>query len=135
MDQRLIRALLTSIGIAGIIISTYILAISPGDSTSCDFNALFSCSSILSSIYSQFMGIPVAAYGLIWFTIASGLSAASFMISIKRRMFQSWAIIGTLSIPFFVYAEFQIGAICLLCTLTHILGLTFLGLTSFYQKT
>jgi uncharacterized membrane protein len=48
--------------------------------------------------------------------------------------FISWAIIGVLTIPLFVYAEFQLGVICLLCTSAHILGLTFLGLTLFIQK-
>ena len=134
MNQRLVRVLVTSIGTTGIILSTYILTISSGDSTSCDFNALFSCSSVLYSSYSQFMGIPVASLGLIWFTIATGLSIASFKIPIKRIVFLSWATIGVSSIPLLVYAEFQLGAICLLCTLTHILGLTFLGLTLFYQK-
>ena len=134
MNQRLIRVLLASIGTSGIILSTYILTISSGDTTSCDFNSLFSCSSVLSSSYSQFMGIPVAAFGLIWYTIATILSVASIKMSIKRIFFRSWAIIGVLSIPIFVYAEFQIGAICLLCTLAHILGLIFLGLTLFYEE-
>ncbi len=81
------------------------------------------------------MGIPVAALGLIWFAIATGLSVTSFKIPIKRLVLLSWAIIGVLTIPLLVYAEYQLGAICLLCTLAHILGLTFLGLTLFYQKT
>ncbi len=135
MNQRLIRVLLTIISIAGTVLSTYILTISSCDSTGCDFNVLFSCSEVLCSSYSQFMGIPVAALGLIWFTIATGLSAASFKMSIKRIIFLSWATIGVLTIPLFVYAEFQIGAICLLCTSAHIFGLTFLGLTLFYKKT
>jgi uncharacterized membrane protein len=81
------------------------------------------------------MGIPVAALGLMWFAIATGLSVTSLMIPIKRIVLLTWAIIGVLTIPLFVYAEFQLGTICLLCTLAHILGLTFLGLTHFYQNT
>jgi len=80
------------------------------------------------------MGIPIAILGLIWFTIATGLSVASFKIPIKRNIFLTWVIIGVLSIPFLVYAEFQLGAICLLCTLAHILGLTFLITALFYKK-
>ena len=134
MNQRFIRVLLSSIGISGIILSTYILMISPGDSTICDFNALFSCDSVLSSSYSQFMGIPVAALGLLWFIIATILAVASFKMKLKRIILLTWAIIGVSSIPLLVYAESLVGAICLLCTLAHILGLTFLGLTFFYEE-
>tara|TARA_B100001971_G_C18182794_1_gene533828 strand:+ start:989 stop:1321 length:333 start_codon:yes stop_codon:yes gene_type:complete len=108
--------------------------ISPGDSTICDFNALFSCDSVLSSSYSQFMGIPVAALGLLWFIIATILAVASFKMKLKRIILLTWAIIGVSSIPLLVYAESLVGAICLLCTLAHILGLTFLGLTFFYEE-
>ncbi len=135
MNQRFIRVLLTSIGSSGIVLSIYLIILTSSDSTSCDFNALFSCSSVLSSTYSQILGIPIAALGLTWFTIATILSVTSFKRPIKRIIFLIWAIIGVLSIPFLVYAEFQVGAICLLCTLAHILGLTFLGLALFYQKT
>ena len=135
MNQRFIRVLLTSIGSSGIVLSIYLITLTYSDSTSCDFNALFSCSSVLSSSYSQFLGIPVAALGLIWFVIATILSATSFKRPIKRIIFLIWAIIGVLSIPFLIYAEFQVGAICLLCTLAHIFGLTFLGLALFYKKT
>ena len=135
MNQRLIRVLLTSIGLSGTVLSIYLISLTSSDSTSCDFNALFSCSSVLSSSYSQFLDIPVAVLGLTWFAIATILSAASFKRPIKRIIFLIWSIIGVSSIPFLVYAEFQIGAICILCTLAHILGLAFLGLTLFYQKT
>ncbi len=81
------------------------------------------------------MDIPVAALGLVWYILATGLSLAALKMQIKRIYFLSWAIIGVSSIPLLVYAEFQIGAICLLCTLAHILGLAFLGLTLFYKET
>jgi len=135
VNQRLIRVLLTSIGLSGTVLSIYLISLTSSDSTSCDFNALFSCSSVLSSSYSQFLDIPVAALGLTWFAIATILSATSFKRPIKRIIFLIWSIIGVSSIPFLVYAEFQIGAICILCTLAHILGLAFLGLTLLYQKT
>lgn len=134
MNQRILRVLLAIVGVSGIILSIYLLLITSESSTSCDFNALFSCSSVLSSSYSKFMGIPVALFGLMWYIVASALSVISFKISIKRLFLLSWAIVGVLSIPYFVYAEYIVGAICLLCTSAHILGLSFLVLSYFYRE-
>ncbi len=134
MNQRILRLLLTSIGVSGIVLSIYLLLITSDNSTRCDFNALFSCSSVLSSSYSKLMDIPVAAFGLIWFIGASILSVLSFKVSIKRIFFLSWSIVSLLGIFYFVYAEYLIGAICLLCTTAHLLGLSFLGLSFFYRE-
>lgn len=134
MNQQLVRVLLASIGLAGLVLSGYLTVFSSTDSTGCDLNALFSCSEVLTSKYSQFMGVPVAALGLIWFAGATVLSFASFTASIKRMTFLSWAFVGVLGIPPLVYGEFLVGSICLLCTSAHILGLTFLGLSLFLLR-
>lgn len=125
---------MTSVAVSGVFLSIYLLLITSAESTICDFDALFSCSSVLSSDYSKFMGIPVATFGLIWFLVASAISVASFKFPIKRLFVLSWAIIGVLGIPYFVYAEYLIESICLLCTAAHILGLSFLGLSYFYRE-
>lgn len=133
MDQRLVRVLLVAISIAGLVLSAYLTAFVPTGSTFCDLNDLFSCDAVLTSSYAYFMGIPVAALGLVWFAVALLFSSASLRISISRGILLLWAVIGVLGIPPLVYAEYVVGSICLLCTSAHALGLAFLGLVLVYR--
>lgn len=134
MNQQVLRILLAGVAVSGVFLSIYLLLITSAESNSCDFNSLFSCSLVLESDYSKFLGIPVATFGLIWFLGASAISIVSFKFPIKRLFFLSWAIIGVLGILYFIYAEYLIESICLLCTAAHLLGLSFLGLSYFYKE-
>jgi uncharacterized membrane protein len=133
MDQRIVRGTLVAISLAGLGLSGYLTFFSPGDSSFCNLNSLFSCDDVLTSEYAKIMGIPVALLGLVWFAAAAGLSFASFRTPVSRRMFILWAFVGVLGIPPLVYAEYLVGSICLLCTSAHILGLAFLGFVFFYR--
>jgi uncharacterized membrane protein len=94
-----------------------------------------SCSAIRNSPYSRFLGVPLAAFGVIWFflmslvsarqcrPIASGASKGQFTYIADDALFTAqivWLGIGLVSVFYFVYAEFRVGAMCPLCTLVHI---------------
>jgi len=131
--MRLNQVMLAVVSLAGIAVAGYILTIPKSGATFCNINSLFSCDAVLTSSYSHIFGVPVAALGLTWFAGAFGLSLASFKTSVSKRLFLIWAIVGVMGIPPLVYAEYLVGAICLLCTSTHILGIMFLVLAFLYK--
>jgi uncharacterized membrane protein len=52
------------------------------------------------------------------------------------RLLLSWSIVGLLGIFPLVYAEvYLIGALCVLCTLAHILGIIIFVLSIIYWRT
>jgi len=128
------RFLLATFSGAGVILSSYLTALSFRPQTAC-VTDLFSCEAALTSEYSKIVGvIPLAALGVAWFSVAIGLSVASFIKPISPRPFMLWAIIGVLGIPPLLYIEvFLIDAICLLCTVAHALGGIILGLSIIYR--
>ena len=100
----------------------------------CDISAEVSCSAVNSSPYSEVMGIPTAFMGLIWFIV---LVILCYAVESKHKFCKpapfylfAWSIIGLLTIIWLVYAElFLIGAICLVCTVVHILVIIILFLS------
>ena len=100
----------------------------------CDISAEVSCSAVNSSPYSEVMGIPTAFMGLIWFIV---LVILCYAVESKHKFCKpapfylfAWSIIGLLTIIWLVYAElFLIGAICLVCTVVHILLIIILFLS------
>ena len=103
---------------AGIIVSLYLLYshFIPGKSI-CDISSTVSCGYVNTSEYSEIFNLPVALGGLIWFSV---------LFYIKRKKYQPealriWSVLGIISIIYFIWAEYMLGAICLFCTAVHIL--------------
>ena len=128
---------LSVIGVIGSAYSTYEHYQLISDSSSgsfCDISAEVSCSAVNSSPYSEVMGIPTALIGLVWFII---LVILCYGVELKHKFWKPapfylfvWSIIGMLTVFWLVYAElFLIGAICLVCTLVHILVIIILFLS------
>ena len=133
--SRLTQPLLTMCSIAGVILSTYLTIVSTQTQTACILNGLFSCDAVISSAYSKIMGIPVAVLGLVWFIVATALCLTSFLKPIPRLLL-SWSIVGLLAIFPLVYTEiYLVGALCLLCTLAHVLGIIIFVLSIVYWRT
>lgn len=85
---------------------------------------LFSCSSVNKSEYSEFLGVPVAVFGAIWSTV---LAFGAYMVYKNEKVayFTTavllWSFLGILFIFYMVTAEIILGAVCLFCTIIHIL--------------
>jgi uncharacterized membrane protein len=94
----------------------------------CNLNDKINCSNTILSSYAEIGGIPLGAFGVIWFSI-SGLLYYNKLSFFKNTSASSpfylfiWAGIGVASAACLVYVEiFLVGSICLLCTATHITG-------------
>jgi len=85
---------------------------------------LFSCSSVNKSEYSEFLGVPVAVFGAIW-SMVLAFGAYEVYKNEKVAYFTTalllWSFLGILFIFYMVTAEIILGAVCLFCTIIHIL--------------
>ena len=96
------------------------------------------CGAVLSSKYSNFMGIPLEVFGVFYFVtnlvliylIAFG--SQSVFRSAFRILFV-WRFLGVLIVPYLLFIEFVLlKAICLYCTTMHIAILVDFGIVTYF---
>lgn len=84
----------------------------------CDIQGLTGCNVVATSQYSQLFGIPVAYYGILFYSILFVLAALELVLFDRflRRALQIAAAVGILgSIYFTALQVFVIGAYCIYC--------------------
>ncbi len=122
--------------LAGLLVSVYLLF--PEQVTSspyCAINQFLSCGPVITGEYSSFLGIPVAAYGVLWFAASSVLSLRSLNRPRLLRYLAWWGLLGMAFVAYLVYLEFfVIGSVCLYCTLAHLMGAFVLGFAVLGQR-
>ena len=141
MDAKKIISVMIVLSVIGLAVSIYStwehyeLVSGSKSSSFCDVSAEVSCSAVNSSPYSEVMGIPTAAFGALWFAAAIVLlyqirnGARGFWKNSPFYLF-AWCIAGLLTVIWLVYAEFfLIGALCILCTIVHIIVIIMLFLS------
>ncbi len=142
MSARTIAKIVLVLSIIGIVDSAYAtyehyaLLSESEQGSFCDINAAVSCTAVNTSPYSEMFGIPTAFYGVMWFLVTVVLGyqllkehKSGFWKNTPFYLF-AWSIVGLLTVFWLVYAElFLIGAICLLCTIVHIIVIIILVLS------
>jgi uncharacterized membrane protein len=112
----------TAISSAGLILSLYLALLPPP--TFCDISSFLSCDLVLSSPYARLGGIPTATLGLGYFAAATALSPLASKSKRASKTLLILSIIAVVGVAALVYTELVlIGAICLLCTAAHLLGI------------
>lgn len=121
-----------ALALVGLLVSAYLTYEHFTDSTSlaCPEGATVNCAKVTSSSYATFLGMPVALLGLAYFVVlvAMCLPAAwrSPRLDVPRL---ALAGVGVAMVVYLVWAElFGIGAICLWCTVIHVVQVLLLGL-------
>ncbi len=101
----------------------------------CSGGSLVNCEQVLTSASSIVFGVPVAAYGLLWFVVALGLAWASLRVTAEvepprlRAAALWWTGIGMASVLWLVYQELGVvGKVCAWCTGVHVIVLVLLVL-------
>lgn len=92
----------------------------------CDIQNLSGCNIVAASQYSQVFGIPLAAFGTLFYGIIFVLAALEIVIfdRILRRLLQVSAFIGVLSSIYFTGLQmFVIGAFCIYCLASALITL------------
>ncbi len=121
-----LSALLLVLAFLGIADSWY-LAQSALSNTplSCGLGAVLDgCNIVAKSVYSSFLGLPLALYGVAFFAFVFVLSALTFVFSGQRfHTFLLWlTVAGSLaSIAFLSIQFFLIKAMCVYCIMSAIL--------------
>lgn len=119
------RAVEIALVLVGLGVSAYLTAVHYAQGAvplACPQGSLVSCEAVTTSAASMIGPLPVALLGLLWFVAALGLAltaaeAAPWVVGAKL----GWTLLGLLFVFYLVYAElFLIGAICLWCTVVHV---------------
>ncbi len=134
---KIIIATLIFLSLVGIILSAHLTQTHYQEKSKpqiCDINDRFSCSTVNTSSYSEIFGISVAIFGLFWFIITIFLTMNAGIKKSWVRPLHYWALLGLLSIIYFIYAEFQIGSVCLYCTAVHLIIIITSLLTYYLYK-
>ena len=119
----------TVLCLVGLAVSAYLTVEHYSSSTTlaCPESATINCVKVTTSSYSELLGVPVALLGLLFFV---GLTALCLPVS--WRMASPWparlrlagVTLGVVFVIYLVWAElFRIEAICLWCTVVHVVTL------------
>ena len=126
------------LSIIGLGIAAYLLQnhyAPPTKGSLCDFGEAVSCSLVNTSVYSEFLGVPVALFGGLWFLVLIAFSWKG--LKNDRSMPAAvlvWAFIGILSVIYLITAEIILRSICLFCTVVHVFVLVILALSIILYK-
>jgi uncharacterized membrane protein len=92
----------------------------------CSSRGLVNCERVTTSPESVILGVPVALMGLVWFAAMAVLASPPLWrvpSAIVRVGRVGLVVLGMTFVLWLLYAElFRIGAICLWCTVAHILA-------------
>lgn len=95
---------------------------------------LVNCEAVLHSPESVILGIPVAAFGIVFYTFLVAIMSPWAWRSPWREIWQlrlASLVVGTGFVIYLIYAEFfEVGNICLYCTSVHILTFLLFTLTA-----
>ncbi len=135
-DDRTLPWGLLGAAAAGVAVSLYLTIAHFAPATLvCGTSGLFNCDLVTTSAYGVLLGsgLPTASAGLAWFGVGFVLAAvqlarpASPLPLIAHR---AWSVLGIVFVLALVYIEVVIlGAICIWCTVAHVLVLATLLMT------
>jgi uncharacterized membrane protein len=114
--------------VAGLGVATYLTVehFTASTTLACPETGTINCQKVTSSAQSKFVGIPVAVLGVAYFLGMLALVLPAAWRSDDRRLRAGRLVaagLGVLFALYLVYAElFVINAICLWCTVVHVLA-------------
>ncbi len=129
-----VPATTTALSLLGLAVSAYLTVehFSSGTTLACPDTGAINCVKVTASSYSKLFGVPVALLGLLFFVAMVPLSLPVAWRSRHAgvaRLRLLLACVGVLFVLYLVWAElFPIGAICLWCTVVHVVTVTLFGI-------
>ena len=117
------------LALAGLLVSAYLTVehYTASATLACPDVGVINCQEVTSSAESEFLGVPVALLGLLFFLamVAVTLPVAWRMPSASmRRTRVGLAVLGVAFVIYLIYVElFVLEAICLWCAAVHVLTL------------
>lgn len=126
MDRR-VPLVALGLSVAGLAVAIYltIAHYTTAAVLACSDSGLVNCAQVTTSQWSRIAGVPVAVLGLAYFVAMVPLNLPAAWRSGDRRIHQARLVMAAAGMGFvlwLVYAEFLlIHAICLWCTVVHVL--------------
>ncbi len=122
------------LAVLGLLVAGYLTLLHYDTSVplACSDTGVVDCAAVLSSPYAMLLGLPVALWGVGWFTVALGLGLGALARArgpeppALRWAGLLWSVVGGLFVAYLVSSELMIGKMCLWCTGVHVLVLAIL---------
>lgn len=114
------RRLWLGLSAFGLLVAAYLTALHYDSHVPlvCTSGGLVDCARVLSSPYASVLGVPVAAWGLLWFAVAFSLGLLG--LSRTRPLRLGWALAGAAVVVYLIFVEVgEVGHICLWCSVVH----------------
>lgn len=133
------------IGVAGILLLAFFgLANSAylaergasGEPLICNIQNFSGCNVVAASEYSKLFGIPLAEYGVLFYSVLFVLAALELVLfdRLLRRILQAIASIGVIFSLYFIFVQiFLIGAFCIYCLASAVIAFLVFALASFIE--
>lgn len=102
----------------------------------CDITNLSGCNIVVASPYSYLFGIPLAEYGIIFYSILFVLAALELVIfdQLLRRVLQGVSLVGVIASLYFTLVQiFVLEAFCIYCLASALIALLILIFASFIE--
>ncbi len=135
MPARRADRLRVALALIGLLIASYLTLLHYVASVPlvCAAGSVVDCETVLHSPSSVVLGVPVAAWGLLWFVVALTLALLAVRGGQEtaglRGVALAWSFAGTGSVLWLVYQEIGvIGRICAWCTAVHVVVLALLAI-------
>jgi uncharacterized membrane protein len=118
--------LLVAFGLAGMAIAVYLTSVHYADTPLvCSSRGVVNCERVLSSGYSEVLGVPWSVGGIVWFAVLGVLGALALRAVEPVWLHPAqlvWALIGLATVFYLVGVEaLALGVLCLWCTVEHLL--------------
>lgn len=92
----------------------------------CNVQNLSDCNVVAESQYSRVFGIPLAEFGILFYSLLFILAALELVLfdQLLRRALQAISLVGVLASLYFTFIQvFMIGALCIYCVASAIIAL------------
>lgn len=102
----------------------------------CNIQSLSGCNVVAESEYSRLFGIPLAEYGVVFYSIIFIIAAIELIAfnRLLRRVLQGMSLIGVLASLYFTFIQtFVIEAFCIYCLASAITALLIFICASFIE--
>lgn len=102
----------------------------------CNIQNLSGCNIVAASEYSRLFGIPLAEYGVLFYSILFVLAALELVIfnRLLRRILQIISLIGIVSSLYFTIIQvYFIGAFCIYCLASAVISVLIFVSASFIE--
>jgi uncharacterized membrane protein len=119
MNSSLYRISITALASLGLIDALYLSDMAlTGSELTCTITGLDGCNVVAQSVYSQFLGLPLAVYGVMFYSLLLlAIIVSLYRVSTgMRRLVFMIALAGAFFSTYFMYLQFfVIKALCIYC--------------------